>query len=458
MTAPRARSTVPGGWLFASIRSELVTLLRLAAPVAASRLGLMVMGLTDALVVGRYSAVQLGYHALGWAPTGVAVTTVVGLLGGVQVMTARALGEGRPREAGAVLRRGLVHAAIMGMLAAVALAAIGPWFLHSVGLSKALADGATPVLLIFSLSLPVYAVSVAGSLWLEALSKPAPVTALMWIANAVNLGVDLVLVPGRFGVHPMGAAGGACATLIARIFLTLAILGYIALNRETRALGVFDKPRRDPKAEREQLRVGHGAGASNFFEVASFAAMSVIAGWVGGSTVAGWSVVLSVTSIIFMIPLGLSTAAAVMVASAYGARDRAGVDRAALTGVLVAAAFGGSISLLVWPNAHLIAAAYTRDPAVISLATGAVALSCLFFLADALQVVVAQMLRARGETWLPSFTHLASYIVVMIPLAWGLAVGLRMGLNGIVTAVIVASLVSAGLLLARLWVVGRRGI
>lgn len=99
--------------------ASLRRLLSLAGPVIAARLGIMVMGLTDAVVVGRYSAVQLGYHALGWAPTAIVVTTAIGLLTGVQVMTARYVGEGRLDAAGGVLRRGVVYAFWIGTAAAV---------------------------------------------------------------------------------------------------------------------------------------------------------------------------------------------------------------------------------------------------------------------------------------------------------------------------------------------------
>ena len=70
-------------------------LLRLAWPTVLARLGIMAMGLTDAIVVGHYSSTELGFHALGWAPTATVLTAAVGLLTGVQVMTARAIGEGR---------------------------------------------------------------------------------------------------------------------------------------------------------------------------------------------------------------------------------------------------------------------------------------------------------------------------------------------------------------------------
>src|SRR5512146_3232942 len=230
------------------VRTELAQLMKLSGPVVVARLGIMAMGLSDAIVVGRYSARQLGYHALAWAPTSVVVTMCVGLLAGVQVMTARAVGEGRRERAGAVLRRGLVYASWIGILAAGFLALAGPPFLHAIGLSRGLADGATRPLLIFCLSLPGYAVSVAAAFWLEGLSKPGPAAWLMWAANAVNLALDLLLVPGTFGLPVLGAVGGAWATTGARTFLAFATLAYVVLMPEARALGVFVKPARDRPA------------------------------------------------------------------------------------------------------------------------------------------------------------------------------------------------------------------
>src|SRR5262249_42280854 len=153
----------------------------------------------------------------------------------------------------------------------------------------------------------------------------------MWIANAINLALDLLLVPGTFGLPALGAMGGAWATTGARTFLAVAMLGYIALMPEARALGVFAKPPRDRAAEAAQRRIGFGAGVPNFLEVAAFSSMNIIAGWIGGLAVAGWAIVLNVAAIVFMVPLGLATGAAVRVGRAYGAREPAGVVRAGLT-------------------------------------------------------------------------------------------------------------------------------
>jgi MATE family multidrug resistance protein len=100
-------------------------------------------------------------------------------------------------------------------------------------------------------------------------------------------------------------------------------------------------------------------------------------------------------------------------------------------------------------GADRIADAYTLDPVVRQATTAALLLSCLFFVADGLQVVAAQALRARGDVWLPSLTHSISYVGVMLPLGYALALPVGMGVPGIVWAVIVASLCAAGLLLTR---------
>ena len=87
---------------------------------------------------------------------------------------------------------------------------------------------------------------------------------------------------------------------------------------------------------------------------------------------------------------------------------------------------------------------------------GALALATLFFVADALQVVAAQALRSAADVWWPTVMHIFSYGVVMVPLGYGLGVHWGLGVNGIVWACIIASLVSATLLCLRFWRVSHR--
>ncbi|MGV3577600.1 MATE family efflux transporter [Brevundimonas sp.] len=435
-------------------RSATKELLTLAWPVVLARIGIMTMGLTDAIVVGNYASRELAFHSLAWAPHSIIVVTAVGLLFGVQVMTARMLGEGRRLEVGAVLRRGMVYALQIGVTACIALIAVGPWLLSQMHLDTGLAEGAGPALIVLALSMPAYLVSVAGQFFLEALGKPKPGMVAMWVANAVNLALNLLLVPDLLGIGLHGATASCWATFSARAALAIFLVIYIVRLPEARALGVFNKPKPDPKAAAEQRKIGYGGGSSYFIEVGAFAAMTFIAGQLGANETAAWAVVLNISAIVFMVPMGLSSATAVLVGRAYGSGQSEAVLRAGLVGIGVVTALTLTVALLVWPSAHLLVGAYNRDPALLAITAPAVVLATLFFVADGIQVVAAQANRAAGDVWWPTIMHFVAYGGIMMPLGWVLAH--QIGVDGLVWAVIIASLVSSTLLTGRFVRVARR--
>lgn len=435
-------------------RETLSELLKLAWPVVLARLGIMTMGLTDAIVVGHYASRELAYHSLAWAPSSVVLTTAVGLMMGVQVMTARLLGEGRKDEVGAVLRRGMVYALQIGVVSMIALMALGPFGLRHMGLEDGLGEGASPVLMIFALSMPFYLVSVAAQFFLEGLHRPKAGMVAMWVANLINLALNIVLVPDMLGLGLHGAQASAWATFGARMALAVFLVIFILRLPEARAWGLFSKPKRDKAVEREQVKVGVGAGSSNFIEVGAFAAMTIFAGQLGAAETASWAVVINVSAIVFMVPMGLSSATAVLVGRSFGARDRAGVMRGGLAGIGVVTVLAFIIAIGLWLTAPLVVSAYTTDPAILAIAAPALVLATLFFVADAQQVVAAQANRAAGDVVWPTLMHLLSYGVIMIPLGWWLAH--RIGVDGLVWSVIVASLISGALLTGRFVRIARR--
>jgi len=435
-------------------RETLSELLKLAWPVVMARLGIMTMGLTDAIVVGHYASRELAYHSLAWAPSSVVLTTAVGLMMGVQVMTARLLGEGRKAEVGAVLRRGMVYALQIGVVSMIGLMLLGPFGLQHMGLEDGLGEGASPALMVFALSMPAYLISVAAQFFLEGLHRPKAGMVAMWVANAVNLGLNLMLVPDLLGLGVDGAVASAWATFGARTALAIFLVIFILRLPEARALGVFSKPKRDRAVEREQVKVGVGAGSSNFIEVGAFAAMTVFAGQLGAAETASWAVVINVSAIVFMVPMGLGSATAVLVGRSYGARNRDGVMRGGLAGIGVVTVLAFIIAIGLWLTAPLVVSAYTTDPAILAIAAPALVLATLFFVADAQQVVAAQANRASGDVVWPTLMHLLSYGLIMIPLGWWLAH--RIGVDGLVWSVIVASLISGALLIGRFVRIAKR--
>jgi multidrug resistance protein, MATE family len=447
----------------ASERGSLAELARLASPVVLSRLGIMTMGLTDAIVVGHYSSVELGYHALGWAPTMVILTTGVGLLMGVQVLTAQLVGEGRAHDAGSILRKGALFALAIGIASGALLFFGAGTFLRLTGLEPSLADGAAAVARVFALSMPTYLVAVALTFWLEALHRPGPAAAVMWAANLVNLVVNLWLVPGISGFGIDGAVASAWATFVARAALLAGLALYVLWWPAARAEHGLVAPAPATPGWRALVRIGVASSASLFVETTAFAGMGIVAGQLGALPAAAWAIVLNVAAVVFMVPLGLASATAVLVGRGWGERSMAHVRASGFLGLLVAGALLTIVMAVVWIAPDTVARAYSDDPALLALTVPALALAALFFVADGLQVVAAHALRARDDVWLPTLTHTISYAVVMLPLGYVLAHGSfglpAMGLDGIVWSVILASLLAAGFLIARFaWLSRVRGV
>jgi MATE family multidrug resistance protein len=425
-------------------RAAFAALVRLAWPVVLTRVATQLMALIDTLVVGQYDSRQLAFNALAIGLSWVPAVTGMGLLMGVQVKTSHFLGAEDHHRIGAVFRRGVRYALLLGLGCLFALWLAGP-FLLGLMVQPDLAAGATLPLRLFALSLPAFLIGIACSNFLEALGRPRDVLIATLGANGLNVVLLLVLVPGHwhlFGVTINGAGGAATATLIARTALCLGLLIYVIALPATRDFGLLAPQPADSQGAREQRHVGYASGAAFFIEVAAFTGMTMFAGHVGGTAVAAWAIVLNFASVVFMVPLGVATGCSVLVGRAFGAGDTAGVARTGRVGFFAAAGFMGLVVLTVLVGAPLITRIYTHDAGLIPAVELGLWLSCGFFIPDGLQVVAAQALRARHDIVAPTVIHYLSYGAVMLPLGYVFCVGLGWGVGGLVLAVIAASLLS----------------
>lgn len=426
-------------------------LLQLSGPNIASRLGVMAMGLTDTIVLGHYSSQELGYLALGWAPTSTVLVSGIGLLFGIQVLTARHLGAGEPDKTGAVLRRGLSYAFLIGVISTLLLYFGGPPLLAQIGLDADLAKGASVALQILSLSLTPYLLGSCLWLWLEAQGKPQVPMVVMWAANVVNLVLALWMVPGNSPFPVDGAVAASWVTFMARIVLLLMLGVYVWRWPKARELGVFQRPPRDIPAEREQRRIGYASGLSYAIESGAFAALSFVAARMGTVSVAAWTIIMNLTATVFMVPMGIATATAILVSRNVGAKNLSGIRRSYLMGLGWGTGSVTILSIIVLLVPEKVGRIYSSDPELLQLAVSALQITALFFMADAAQVVTANALRARGDIWWATRMHIVSYLVIMLPSAWVLALNAGFGLIGIVWGVIIASLVSGLALVGRFY-------
>lgn len=432
----------------AASRPYAADLLRLAGPVALARLGIIGMAIADVVVVGQLAPTELPHQALGWAPTAVFLVAAIGLLQGVQVLAARVLGEKRPEAAGGVLRRGLVMAVAAGLISAGAMWAGGERLFTFFGIDAALAAPSARVMNVLALSIPLHLLYIASSYFLEAIKKPSISTAVMWLANGVNLGLNLLWVPQH------GAVGSAWATVCARIFLSGATLLWTYLLRDGAIYGVRKLGVPGP-GYGALLAIGAAAAVSQAVEAGAFSAMTVIAGRIGAEVVAAYQILLNLMAFVFMIALGLATATAVLVSEAIGRKAPSDAARAGWTGIVLNTFAMWIAAALILAFAVKIGHLYTADLTLAALISSLMWICSLVLTPDGAQVVTASALRARGDNWFPTFSHILAYAGVMPVLGYWLAEHQHMGVAGLLFAIFWSSVLSAAVLVARWAVLAR---
>lgn len=433
------------GWPAWARASDISDLLRLSVPIAISRMSMMLMGITDAIVLGQYAPGELPFILNSWLPMGVSLGFGMGLLLGTQVLTSELLGTGHKAQTGRIFRRGLWAALGLGVVLTlwVFLGAdpLFHWIFVTIAPVSEAADKLAPEIIaaetakvtrILSSGLLAFMVSQVCSFYLEALRRPLLVTVVMYVGVVINLVLDLALVGGWWGVTPMGAEGVAWATTGSRWLLTVVMFILVVVMTPA-----FRKSVAGPLGEtRRQFNVGIGTAISNVAEWGGFNMTYIIATWISLAANSIYGYAIQIVGLCFMFYLGIGSATSVRVAEAFGRGNadqirnagRLGVAATIVLGIIlgmILVLFHGPISrILVRPDAVLNG--IVLAPAIASLLMLAAAASIF----DGLQATASMALRAQEIVWSPSIIHIGSFFFVMIPACYMLGLVAGRGAQG----------------------------
>jgi MATE family multidrug resistance protein len=398
----------------------------------------MTMAIVDTMMVGRLpnSAVAIAAVSLGGILVNVLAMFGGGLLIGLDTLVSQAFGSGQREDC----HRSLLHGIYLSLVLTPLLMA-PVWFfdpllrsMHiapdvialAVPYSKALAWGTSPLLLYF-----------AVRRCMQAMNMVRPIAFALITANLINAGGNLVLIYGKFGFPAMGAVGSGWSTAWSRIYLAAVLVTYLLWydqRHRTRLLHTPIEP--ELRRIRRLINLGLPTAMQITLEVGVFALVTALIGRLGAVALASHQIALNTVSFTYMVPLGISSAAAVRVGQAVGRKDPQGAGDAGTTAIFLGAAFMTCMSIVLLVIPRWIARAYTPDPAIIHSTIILLAAGAAFQLFDGIQTVATGALRGLGDTRTPMFCHFTAYWIVGLPLGawlcfrrgWG-AFGLWAGLS-----------------------------
>ncbi|MGH7671082.1 MAG: MATE family efflux transporter, partial [Gemmatimonadaceae bacterium] len=251
---------------------------------------------------------------------------------------------------------------------------------------------------------------------LQAMGRLAPIVITICGSNLLNVGLNWVFIYGHLGSPVLGVAGSAIATVVSRwlMFLGLLVLAWPALRPHLRTRRA-DSLR--ARALGRMLAIGVPIGFQQVLEVGAFGAIGLLMGLFGTAQVAAHQIAIQLASLTFMVPVGISTAAAVRVGHAIGTRDSDQARRAAWVAFLCGGGFMSLTALLFLSAPEWLARLFTGDARVIALAALLIPVAGVFQVFDGIQAVAAGVLRGIGDTRAPLVAMLVGYWLLGLPVS-----------------------------------------
>jgi MATE family multidrug resistance protein len=433
------------------MRAELRSMFQLAWPVVLSEVGWVLMGIVDTIMVGPLGPAAIGAVGAGTMLYMLVIMPGFGTLLALDTFVSQSFGAGRIDDCHRWLFAGMQLAAVMTVvLSGLALSLVA--LMPLLGLHPEVLALIRPYMAHLLWSTPSLLAYVVFRRYLQAMNVVRPVMIALVVANLVNLAANWLLVYGRFGLPAMGVVGSAYATVLSRLGLALVLFLVILYRERERPSGLHDVPFRiDWLRMWALVRLGLPAAGQIVLEVGVFATAAALAGRIAPTAVAAYQIVLNIAGLVFMIPFGISSAAAVRVGQAVGRRDPHGVRVAGWAALFLATGVMLTSATLFATAPGPLVRIFSSDSTVVELGARLLLIAVVFQLFDGVQTVATGALRGLGDTHTPMVWNLAGHWLVGLPLGYWLAFGRSWGVVGLWVGLSLGLIIVGSVLLGAWW-------
>lgn len=428
--------------------ADFSELLKLASPIVLVQVGLMLMGVVDTLMVGHVSAVALAAAALGnlysigWLILG------LGVLFALDPLISQALGARDEEAVRRAVQRGFVLALILTAPISLLYLTVEPVLQLAQQPREVIPSAAGYVYRIAPGIFPFFAFVVLRQT-LQAHRRTRPIVTTIVASNLLNATLNYVWIFGHFGFAASGVFGSAWATTASRWFMALMLLAlswpHVCPYLTHLASRVFSA-----RALLRMLSIGMPIGGQMMLEWGAFATIALLMGSLGVAYVAAHQIAVNLASLTFMVPVGVSSAGAVIVGHAVGRGDPEGVRRSSVAALLVGGAFMSlaAAAFILMPD--FLVGLYTDSVDVFAVAVLLLPIAGVFQVFDGTHAVALGLLRGLGDTRLPVAASVVGFWCLGIPSSLWLGFGTNLGAVGLWWGLVLGLAIVALFLLLRL--------
>lgn len=432
--------------------------LKLASPVVLGMLGHTFVAFADNIMVGQLGTAELAAVSLGNSLVLMFMYVGIGFSTAITPLVAEADGAKDEPESKKILKHGILMCIVLGLGLFALIMACKP-LLYMAKQPEEVVELAIPYLNLVAFSIIPMIIFQAFRQFSEGMSKTRYPMYATILANVLNVIINYLLIFGTFGFPKMGIIGAAIGTLVSRIVMLIYL--YILLYTKRNYKGFvtnFNFKSLSKKTMGKLVNLGFPSSLQVFFEVAIFTAAIWLSGVLGKNTQAANQIALNLSSMTYMVGVGLSVAAMVRVGNQKGLQRFADLRR-----------IGRSIFLLTFLIEIVFASIFilgkdwlptiylnvedvknqTDNIEVIGLAAQLLLVAAFFQISDGIQVVVLGALRGIQDVKVPTAITFVAYWLIGFPISYYLGLHTELKSMGIWIGLLSGLTASAVLLYLR---------
>ena len=407
--------------------------LTLAIPIILSQVGQVMVSLVDTLMVGQLGTTELASIAFASSIYMLVFIFGLGFSLGQTPHTGKAFGRKQWRKIGVLFQNALLLNTVLSIVLFVIVFLLRPLLYHlnqpenvievSMPYFNWLLASTIPVLLFFTCR--QFAEGVGNT------------TIAMWITlsgNVINIGLNYLLIFGKFGFPALGVEGAGTATFIVRVLMAFAFIFSVfkhpALNKFT---GYFSLKKFYITALKKLTATGFPISGQLIVESLAYSLSAIMIGWINEVNLAAHQIVLQMASATFMVGLGVASACTIRISHQFGSRHYKASSMAALASLHLVTAFMAITAILFIVFRHRIPPLFSNDTDVIQVAAQLLIIAGIFQLFDGWQTVGLAALRGLADVTFSMYIAFISYMVIALPVGYLLGFTWNMGSVGIWT-------------------------
>jgi len=257
----------------------------------------------------------------------------------------------------------------------------------------------------------------------------------MWIllgGNVINIIGNYILIYGKAGMPELGLVGAGISTLFARaLMLATFIILFFFTKRYTAYKEGFKKSKVNKNDFLQLNKLGWPVAFQMGMEAASFSLSAIMVGWIGSIALAAHQIMITISTVSFMMFYGMGAAIAVRVSSYKGLNDYENIRNSTYAGAHIIIAMAVVTSSFIFLFRNHLAGWFNDDLEVNALVLTLIFPLLLYQFGDGMQIAFANALRGISDVKAMMIIAFISYFIIALPIGYFCGFVLNWGVSGV---------------------------